>query len=291
MPPHPSPSKGSSDVPPNPHGGASGPGSDAQSDVREGLDRTAESALPTAGPRVFGVLGGIASGKSTVADALAGPGGIILSADAEAHAALELPEIQERLLERFGPSAISADGTTDRAALGQIVFGDMAARKDLESWIHPVVRARLWEAFRAAVETGTSTIVVDVPLLLESAALSPHPGDAATAPSLRAPGSAKELEALPVEPPPTGLLRYCDYLIFVDAPLQDRDGRAVARRGWQPGEVARREKAQMPLDEKRRQADLIIHNDQGPEELRARVHEALARLDQSPRSPASKRSN
>ena len=220
--------------------------------------------------RVFGLLGGIASGKSTVSEVLAGSEGVILSADQEAHAALEQPDIQERLIERFGPGVIGPDGKTDRPALGKVVFDDPEARKALEGWIHPVVRARLWAAFLAAIDQGCPAVVVDVPLLLESA------------PDFARRGSSSALpDELPSEPPPDGLLRYCDYLVFIDAPIAARDARAVKNRGWEPGEVRRREAAQMPLAEKRRHADLIIQNDQGPNELHTQVHAALSSLDSS----------
>ncbi len=199
-------------------------------------------------PTVFGVLGGIASGKSHVSGLLAGPGGLVLSADEAAHAALRSPKIIEKLLESFGPDVLDEEGFPDRGALASIVFQDPSARKRLEEWIHPVVRATLHAALEDAAARGVSRVVLDVPLLLENAA--EH-----------------------------GLLALCDHLVFIETREADRDARAVETRGWAPGEVARREAAQMPLDEKRQRADIVINNRGDVESLTQNVRAELVRLN------------
>lgn len=196
---------------------------------------------------VLGVLGGIASGKSTVAEALAGPEGLVLSADRAAHEVLESLEVQDRLVHRFGPKIVGADGKTNRAALADVVFRDLEARKVLESWIHPAVRARLLKGLEDARARGVPRVVLDVPLLLEHA--EQH-----------------------------GLVDHCDHLVFVDVPLDVRDRRAVESRGWKSGEVARREKVQLPLSRKRDRADIIIQNDGDRDSLIEAVRDVLARL-------------
>lgn len=190
--------------------------------------------------RIWAVVGGIASGKSTVSRALAGPDGVILDADSVAHAVLASPEVVELIRQRFGEGAIGPDGLPNRAALGAIVFSDSEARKDLEGWIHGRVRARLRADLESAVRNGVPRIVLDVPLLLENA--EEH-----------------------------GLLDLVDLVVFVDAPLEERDRRATLNRGWEPGEVARREAAQMPLATKRARADVVIDNDATEAELAARA--------------------
>ncbi len=199
-------------------------------------------------PVVFGVLGGIASGKSHVSRLLAGPEGVVLSADEAAHGALRSPRIIEQLVEAFGDGVLDEEGLPDRAALAKIVFGDPGARKRLEEWIHPEVRATLHAALEDAAARGVSRVVLDVPLLLENAA--EH-----------------------------GLLALCDHLVFIDTREADRDARAVATRGWAPGEVSRREAAQMPLDEKRQRADIVIDNRGDVESLTQHVRAALVRLN------------
>ena len=199
---------------------------------------------------IFGVLGGIASGKSHVSKLLAGPDGLILSADEAAHAALRSPAIVEKLVEAFGPGVLDREGVPDRAALARIVFDDPSARKRLEEWIHPEVRATLHAALEDAAARGVSRVVLDVPLLLENAA--EH-----------------------------GLLALCDHLVFIDTRDADRDARAVATRGWATGEVSRREAAQMPLDEKRQRADIVIDNRGDLESLTHNVRAELLRLNLS----------
>ncbi|MEM8712594.1 MAG: dephospho-CoA kinase [Planctomycetota bacterium] len=212
-------------------------------------DHESPPGEPAAYPRtvVLAVLGGIASGKSYVARLLAGPTGVVLNADEAAHAALRSPEIIERLREAFGAEILDPEGLPDRAALGAIVFADPEARKRLEEWIHPVVRATLHTALEDAAARGVSRVVLDVPLLLENAA--EH-----------------------------GLLASCDHLVFIDTADADRDARAVETRGWAPGEVARREAAQLPLTEKRQAADLIIDNRGDLDSLLRNVQAALISL-------------
>lgn len=123
-------------------------------------------------------------------------------------------------------------------------------RKRLEEWIHPVVRETLHAALEDAAARGVSRVVLDVPLLLENAA--EH-----------------------------GLLALCDHLVFIDTPDADRDARAVVTRGWAPGEVARREAAQMPLAEKRQAADIVIDNRGDVESLTQNVQAELFRLNLS----------
>lgn len=199
---------------------------------------------PAPPSRVLGVLGGIASGKSEVARQLAGEGGLVIDADHIAHEVLNSPEVVARLVERFGEGVLGPDGLPDRARLGERVFGDPEARAALEGWIHPAVRARISGELERARAASRSPIVLDVPLLLEND--GQH-----------------------------GLVGECDFLVFVDADAEVRDRRAQERRGWAPGEVARRELAQLPLDQKRRAARHVLVNDSGLDELTARVRALL----------------
>lgn len=189
------------------------------------------------GPLVVGILGGIASGKSLVARLLAGDDGVVIDADQVAHAVLASDEVTEKVRERFGPAVLGPDGRPDRRALAEVVFEDAEARAALEGWIHPLVRDRIRAALDAAHDA--SIVVLDVPLLLEN--------DAAH-----------------------GLRAACDALIHVDTPFEQRAARAIAERQWAPDELARRERTQIPQDEKRRAAQHVIVNDRGLEQLEAR---------------------
>jgi len=206
---------------------------------------------PLRRPVVLGVLGGIASGKSHVARRLAGPGGVVVSADALAHAALAAPEVRAEVSAAFGPGVVGADGAIDRAALAAVVFRDVAARRRLEGWIHPWVRARIYAALEGARAEGRPRVVLDVPLLLENDAQH-------------------------------GLVRVCDHLVFVEVDAAERERRARVTRGWEPGELARREAAQLPLDEKRRRATVVVRNDGTLAELDFAIDTALAELGLEP---------
>ena len=129
-----------------------------------------------------GLTGGIASGKTLVADELAARGAVVIDADVLAREVVEpgTPGLAA-VVERFGADVLTDDGRLDRAALGRIVFADPEARRDLERIIHPAVRRPGGRAGAAAADrtpwsctssrcwwrpgsrtTSTSCVVVDV---------------------------------------------------------------------------------------------------------------------------------
>lgn len=140
-------------------------------------------------------------------------------------------------------------GTVDRRAIADLAFTDPAARARLEGLIHPWIAARRAAAF-AGAPAGTRALVIDAPLLLEA-----------------------------------GLGAGCDRVIFVDCPLEIRQSRVAAARGWTAAELARREAAQWPLDRKRACAHHVIRNDGDPASLRAQVRAVLDEVC-PPGSPA-----
>ena len=206
-------------------------------------------------PLVLGVLGGVASGKSTAARLLAGREGVVIAADPLAHEVLASPEVAVLVAERFGQEVLDAEGRVDRTALGSRAFADPAGRKALEGWIHPRVRERIRAALDEARSAGAPRVVLDVPLLMENDA--DH-----------------------------GLVAACDHLVFIEVPDEVRDARAQRDRGWAPGEVARREAAQLPLSEKRTAAGWVLEADCPRDELPARV-EALVQRIEATRPPHS----
>lgn len=169
---------------------------------------------------VVGLLGGIGSGKSFVAKLLGKMGAQIFDADAIAHSVLESPYVSEIVRHRWG--------TTDRKALGRIVFGDPEARRFLEGLIHPEVRARIEAGVRASQAPVT---VLDVPLLTQSP-----------------------------------LKAHCKEFIFVKVPDDIRFQR-VNERGWLWNEWVEREKAQTPLDQKEAMATFVLDNTLPPERV------------------------
>jgi dephospho-CoA kinase len=113
----------------------------------------------------IGLTGGIASGKSTAAKFFGALGVPILDSDQIARDVVEpgQPPL-ERLVARFGPSILTADGHLDRPALRDIVFSDPMARADLEALTHPAIGAAM-EA-RSAAAGGPYQVLV-IPLLVE----------------------------------------------------------------------------------------------------------------------------
>lgn len=116
------------------------------------------------------LTGGIGSGKSTVADLLAGHGAVIVDADVLAREAVErgTPGLAA-IVDRFGPGVLAHDGALDRAALAAIVFADDAARADLNAIVHPRVRELAARRQLAALAADPAAVVVHViPLLVET---------------------------------------------------------------------------------------------------------------------------
>jgi len=114
----------------------------------------------------IGLTGGIGSGKSTVAAALAALGAGIVDTDAIARAltasgGAALPQVAEA----FGPQAIGTDGALDREHMRALAFGESGARHRLEAILHPLIGT---EALRQATAVQGPMVVFDVPLLAES---------------------------------------------------------------------------------------------------------------------------
>jgi len=174
---------------------------------------------------VIALTGGIAAGKSTVAGLLTERGAQVIDADALARAAVEpgSPGLESVRL-RFGDGVMSADGTLDRAALGAIVFGDAAARADLNAIVHPEVR-RLYRERLAEIEQAMpeAIVVYDVPLLVEAR-------------------SADEFELI----------------VVVHAPAELRVQRLVELRGIALDDAQRRIDAQASDEQRLAIADVVI---------------------------------
>lgn len=186
---------------------------------------------------VVGLTGGIGSGKSTVAALLAGCGAVAIDADELARASLAPDGASyDAVAARFGPAVVAADGSIDRSHLAVLVFGDPAARAELEAIVHPSVRAGV--AARVAAEAGTDhVVVVEIPLLAES-------------PEARA-----------------GL----DAVIVVDCPVDVAVARLVEIRGMAEADARARVAAQASRAQRRSIADFVIDNSGDRGELAAAV--------------------
>lgn len=202
---------------------------------------TSASSVPL---RVIGLVGGIGSGKSTVAAEIARQaGGIVIDSDKEAKAALDRPDVRDQLVAWWGRGVVGKDGRIDRGQVADIVFRRPEERERLEGLVHPIVRSTRAQAIERARAAGASVAIIDAPLLFEA-----------------------------------GVDRECDLVLYVDAPLEARVGRVKATRGWDAAELERREKAQVPLEEKRQRSDDVVVNDGEPGALPGRVADLLQRI-------------
>ncbi|HVE90616.1 MAG TPA: dephospho-CoA kinase [Burkholderiaceae bacterium] len=115
-----------------------------------------------------GLTGGVGSGKSTIAAMLSKRGAGLVDADAIAHELTSPGGVAiNALRESFGPDAIGADGSLDRARMRARVFSDTAARNQLESLLHPMITAMMRERGAKLVADGSLYAVFVVPLLVE----------------------------------------------------------------------------------------------------------------------------
>jgi len=117
-------------------------------------------------PLRVGLTGGIASGKSTVADLFAGLGVTIIDTDVIARE-LVMPgqPALDQVREAFGDAVFNADGTLDRAALRALIFADDRARQELEAILHPRIQQATLKQTQLA---GGDYQIIVVPLLAES---------------------------------------------------------------------------------------------------------------------------
>src|SRR5262245_3042424 len=99
---------------------------------------------------VVGLIGGMGSGKSRVADLFAARGARVISGDALGHEALRQPAIRSRVVERWGPGVLDERGAIDRRNLGRLVFADAGQRRELEALVFPWIERRLQEEIAAA---------------------------------------------------------------------------------------------------------------------------------------------
>jgi len=203
---------------------------------------------------VIGLVGGIGSGKSFVADAFVRRGGRLIAADPLGHEALRQPELRQRVVDRWGTIALAASGEIDRSVLGRIVFADPNELRALEAITYPYIQRRVTEEIaKANADPDVRFVVLDAAVMLEA-----------------------------------GWATQCDHIAFIDVPRQVRLDRLQKYRGWSEAELDRREANQMPLEEKRRYADAVIDNRGDASVLSPQVERLLAAWNLShPKEPPS----
>lgn len=192
---------------------------------------------------LYGLTGGIATGKSTVARRFVELGMPLIDADVIARevVAKDQPAL-EAIATRF-PGVVSADGTLDRAALGARIFANPGERAALDAITHPRIRQAVLEQSIALAASGTPRALYDAPLLIENRL---HEGLAG--------------------------------VVLVVAPRDVQRQRLMDRNRLSATEADARIDSQMPLDAKRPFATWIIDNSGDLEATRAQVDDVWRQL-------------
>ncbi|MBN9162473.1 MAG: dephospho-CoA kinase [Myxococcales bacterium 68-20] len=201
---------------------------------------------------LFGLTGGIASGKSAVAARLRERGVPVIDADQLAREAVAKGSDGLAAVTRlFGPEVLLPDGTLDRKKVAAAVFADEEKRKALNAIVHPIVTMLTFKAASRLRDEGEALACYEAALIVEN-----------------------------------GVADAFRPLIVVSAPEDVQVARATARDGSTPDEARARIRAQMPLAEKTAVADYVIENTGTLEELNRTTDEVLAaicaRLDVDP---------
>jgi len=204
-------------------------------------------------PFIIGLCGGIASGKSVVANELKRLGALVIRADQIGHQVLAEEDVKHRLIEFFGVDIKdAATGELSRPKIASLVFGNSAKAQEnlrfLESVTHPRIRERILQKLQElrSQENASQTVVLDIPLLLES-----------------------------------DWDKICHQIIFVATPESLRIQNA-SKRGWSPADYLARQAMQMTLPEKEKRSSVVFTNAGTLEDLQAQVskwyQEALQKL-------------
>lgn len=193
--------------------------------------------------KLWGLTGGIGSGKSTVGQMIAALGVPVLDADQIAREVTRPGQPAHAEIARVFPDVIDADGSINRRRLGAQVFSDPIARKQLEAITHPRIQAGALAAAAALEAAGHRLAFYEASLLVE-----------------------------------TGRHRDFDGLVVVSASEERQLERAMRRDGASRAETLSRLHAQLPLAEKRKVATAIIDNDGELTATRQQVEALVGRL-------------
>ena len=195
---------------------------------------------------LVGLTGGIASGKSTVAERMVRHGAELVDADSIAREVV-LPDTPtySKIVEHFGEAILDSDGFIDRAALGRVVFADPSKRTLLNELTHPPIFEEIAERLEL-LQTFDGIVVLDVPLLVES-----------------------------------GVARSYDAVVVVAARPETQLARLVEQRGLGEGDARARMSAQASLEERLAVATHTIWNDGTVEDLHQAVDAVMDELTEA----------
>jgi dephospho-CoA kinase len=195
--------------------------------------------------QVIGLTGGIATGKSTVSALLEKAGAVIIDADRIARQVVKkgLPAYRE-IIENFGESILLPDGEINRSALGDIIFNDPQKKKLLNRIVHPHVRKEQSRQLKNIKKKDPGAIVIlDIPLLIE-----------------------------------TQTYRDLSEVIVVYAPEHIQMKRLMQRDDISKADALTRIRSQMPIEEKKDKATIVIDNSGTRENTRKQTLKLFQRL-------------
>lgn len=198
---------------------------------------------------VIGLVGGIGSGKTLVADQFSQMGCAVINVDRLAKQLRDLPQTHQALRQEFGNAIFTQDGHIDEKALAELVFTHPQPEKNsplarLNAIVHPLVVAKcrqIIEQYRQ--QGGPKALILDAPLLFEA-----------------------------------GLEDCCEAVIFVASDPHTRSRRVQDERGWTEEIWAQREKKQISLDKKLEMSDHVVDNNSSKTDLRCHLQRLFFRI-------------
>ncbi|ENQ7570519.1 dephospho-CoA kinase [Listeria monocytogenes] len=194
--------------------------------------------------KTIGLTGSVATGKSTVSNMIQHAGIPLVDADIAARKVVEPgTEGLKEIVAYFGEEILLADGTLDRAKLGEIIFKDKEKREKLNEITHPRVKDYMLEARERFFRAGEELVFFDIPLLFES-----------------------HLESL------------VDQIVVVWTTPETELKRLMERNNLTKEDALRRIESQMGIDEKARKADFVIDNNDSLEKTQKQVYTFIERF-------------
>lgn len=194
---------------------------------------------------IFGLTGGIATGKSTVAHMFTSFEIPIIDADILAREVVEPgEEAYEKIVETFGKDILKNDQTLNRKKLGKIIFSDEKKRKQLNQITHPIIRKEMQRQKDVYIQQGEKCVILDIPLLFEN-----------------------------------NLTKEVDYTVVVYTTKETQLKRLMKRDCLTEEEAKQRINAQMSIEKKRKRADCLIDNNGTKKETFEQVKDLLSQFD------------
>jgi dephospho-CoA kinase len=198
---------------------------------------------------VIGIVGGIGSGKSSVARWVAARHSdvALINGDEIGHEVLTESAVRDAVRKRFGEPVFNADGQINRKAMGQVVFGSgrehQSARDDLERIVHPKIREAIAGKIASSAAAGKRAVLLDAAVLFEA-----------------------------------GWNDLCHSVVFIDVPRDERLARLRETRGWDDAETERRESSQASLESKRSRSQFVVDNSRSVEAAGRQLEELLLKM-------------